>query len=117
MSEVIINGTFLLDGDLACNGHIEVTTSGKVIPVPDPDLMKTFYSYRTNSYITANGGSRKMTSTTGDILINGLIDGEGAGFESNRGPGCNSLLRDSTGNLLSGYGATHAGLGYISDST
>ena len=113
--EVKINGTLLLDGDLACNGYIEVTTSGLVIPVPDEDLMKSFYSYRTNSYITANGGSRKMTSTTGDIVINGLINGEGAGFESNRGPGCNSLLQDSSGNLLSGYGATHAGLGFFAE--
>jgi len=113
MSSITINGTLLLDGDIACNGDIEVTTSGKVIPVPDPDLMKTFYSYQTNSYITANGGSSKITSTTGNIVINGVIDGEGAGFESNRGPGCNSLLTDS-GNPLGGYGATHAGLGCIS---
>jgi len=112
MSTTIINGTLLLERDLACNGDIEITTSGKVVPVPDQDLMKTFYSYRTNSYITANGGSRKVTSTTGNILMNGLVDGEGAGFESNRGPGCNSLLRDSSGNILPGYGATHAGLGY-----
>jgi len=114
MSITIINGTLLLDSDLACNGDIEITTSGKVIPVPDPDLMKTFYSYETNKYITANGGSRKITSTTGNVLINGIIDGIGAGFESNRGPGCNSLLTDSSGNILSGYGATHAGLGHIS---
>ena len=46
--------------------------------------------------------------------MNGLIDGEGAGFESNRGPGCNSLLTDNYENELPGYGATHAGLGYIS---
>lgn len=113
--DVTINGTLILDGNLTCNGDIIVTTSGKVIPVPDPDLMKTFYSYQTNSYITGNGGSRKITSTTGSVIINGVIDGEGAGFESNRGPGCNSLLTDSTGNPLGGYGATHAGLGYISN--
>ncbi len=111
-STCTVNGKLLLDGDLVCNGDIQVTLSGVVIPVPDPDMMKTFYSYPTNSYITANGGSRKMTSITGNILINGLIDGEGAGFESNRGPGTNSLLTDSTGSILSGYGATHAGLGY-----
>lgn len=114
MSTTIINGTLFLEGDLACNGDILVTSSGKVIPIPDPDLMKTFYSYSTNSYITANGGSRKITSSTGSILMNGLIDGEGRGFESNRGPGTNSLLQDSTGNQLSGYGATHAGKGFIS---
>jgi hypothetical protein len=114
MSITIINGTLLLDGNLACNGDIIVTTRGKVFTVPDRDMMKTFYSYQTNSYITANGGSRKITSTTGNILMNGLIDGEGAGFESNRGPGCNSLLTDSDGTTLPGYGATHAGLGHIS---
>ena len=114
MSSTTINGTLILDGDLYCNGNIEVTTSGKVLPVPDPEMMKSFYSYRTNSYITANGGSRKITSQTGNIMINGLIDGEGAGFESNRGPGCNSLLTDASGDYLVGYGASHAGLGYIS---
>jgi hypothetical protein len=114
MSTITISGTLLLDGNLACNGDIIVETSGKVITIPDRDLMKTFYNYSTNSYITANGGSRKITSTTGNILMNGLIDGEGAGFESNRGPGCNSLLTDSDGTTLHGYGATHAGLGHIS---
>lgn len=111
-SETTINGTLILDGDLATYGDIQVTTSGLVIPVPDLDLMKTFYNYPTNTYVTANGHSRQMTSLTGDILINGHINGEGAGFESNRGPGSNSLFTDSSGDVLSGYGATHAGLGY-----
>ncbi len=115
MSYTTINGTLILDGDIACNGDIEITTSGKVIPVPDPEMMKTFYSYYTNSYITANGDSRRITSTTGNILINGIIDGKGAGFESDRGPGCNSLLTDKDQTPLGGYGATHAGLGYISN--
>ena len=109
-----INGCLLLEGDLVCNGDIQITGFGKVIPVPDPDLTKSYYSLRTSSYTTANGGSRTMTSTTGDINVDGLIDGEGMGFASNRGPGCNSLLTDSTGNELPGYGATHAGLGFIS---
>jgi len=112
--EATIDGTLILDGDFLCNGNIEISTTGLVIPVPDPDLMKTFYSYPTNSYITANGHSRQMSSLTGDILVNGHINGEGAGFESDRGPGCNSLLTDSSGNELPGYGASHAGLGYIS---
>ncbi len=114
MSSTLINGTLLLEGNLTCNGDIEVTPIALVVSVPDQEMMKTFYSYPTNSFITANGGSRKMTSTTGDILMNGFIEGKGRGFESNRGPGSNSLLEDSDGNVLTGYGATHAGLGYIS---
>ena len=114
-SETTISGTLILDGDLATYGDIQVSSSGLVIPVPDPDLMKTFYNYSTNTYITANGHSRQMTTLTGNIIVNGHINGEGAGFESNRGPGCNSLLTDSSGDVLTGYGATHAGLGYVSD--
>ena len=113
MSSVIINGNLLLNGDLTCDGDITVTIHGVVNPIPDPDLMKTFYSYQTNSYITANGGSREIVSTAGNIIIEGLIDGEGYGFESNRGPGCNSLLRDSSGYLLSGFGSSHAGVGAL----
>jgi len=111
----IINGCLLLEGNLTSYSDIHITNFGKVIPVPDEDLKKSFYSLQTSSYTTANGGSRTMTSTTGDINVDGLIDGEGQGFESNRGPGCNSLLTDSCGNELPGYGASHAGLGFISD--
>lgn len=114
MSSVVINGTLLLDSNLSCNGDIEITSHGKVIPVPDEDIMKTFYSYHTNSYKTANGGSRSMTSTTSNIIVEGVISGIGRGFESNRGPGCNSLFVDEDGDVLSGYGASHAGLGSIS---
>lgn len=109
-----INGCLLLEGNLTCHGDVTITDFGKVIPVPDEDLKKSFYSLQTSSYTTANGGSRTMTSTTGDINVDGLIDGFGQGFESNRGPGCNSLLKDNSGNELPGYGASHAGLGYIS---
>ncbi len=112
----VINGCLLLEGNVTCNSDITLTSRGKVIPVPDPDLTKSYYSLHTSQYTTANGGSRTMASTTGSIDIEGLIDGYGMGFESNRGPGANSLLHDSSGNDLSGYGATHAGLGYY-DST
>lgn len=110
----IVNGTLLLDGDLVCQGDIEVTSLGMVIPVPDRDLKKEYFSLDTFSYITANGGSREMKSTTGDILVDGFINGRGAGFESNKGPGCNSLSVDSSGNENPGFGATHAGRGFIS---
>ncbi len=113
MSTTYINGHLLLDGDLSCDGDITVSPAGIVNPIPDPDLMKTFFSYQSNSYITANGKSRTMTSTTGDIIVNGLIDGEGFGFESDRGPGANSALKDSSGNLLPGFGASHANLGAL----
>jgi len=113
MSVTIISGTLLLNSDLYCDGNITITPYGVVTPIPDPELMKTYYSYQSNSYITANGGNRAMTSTTGGIIVNGLIDGKGAGFESNRGPGCNSILQDSSGNVLQGYGASHAGMGAI----
>lgn len=116
MSTVLINGHLLLNGELSCDGNITVTHNGVVNPIPDPDLMKTFYSYSSNSYITANGKSRTITSTTGDIIMNGFIEGEGFGFESDRGPGCNSVLKDSTGNLLLGYGSSHAGLGGLNQS-
>lgn len=113
MSTVLISGNFLLNGDLSCDGDITISPSGIVNPVPDEELMKRFYSYQTNSYITANGGARTMTSTTGDVIVNGLIDGEGAGFESDRGPGCNSVLQNSSGVKLPEYGASHAGLGAL----
>jgi len=109
-----INGTLLLEGNLTCYGDVTVTAAGKVIPVPDEDLKKSYFSLDTFSYTTANGGSRTITSTIGDIYMYGLIDGKGMGFESNQGPGCNSLLTDTSGNQLPGYGASHAGLGYIS---
>jgi len=113
---VTINGTLLLEGNLTCYGDITITAAGKVIPVPDKDLKKSYFSLDTFSYTTANGGSRTITSTIGDIYVYGLIDGKGAGFESNQGPGCNSLLTDTSGNQLPGYGASHAGLGYINSS-
>jgi len=113
-SGLTVNSTLILNGNATVNGEILVTPKGTIIPVPDPDLKKTFYSYRTNSYITSNGQGRTITSLTGDIIIQGLISGVGQGFESDRGPGTNSAQIDSSGNKLDGYGASHAGLGYIS---
>ena len=106
---VNITGTLILNGNLICNG--DVTITGLVIPVPDQDTKKAFFSYKTNTYTYANGQGRTITSTTGGINLQGLIDGRGQGFSSNQGPGANSLLTDSSGNILQGYGATHAGLG------
>ena len=82
--------------------YVKITT-GDYFLDEEPTELNVNVPYKTEFHIHG-----------GDILINGLIDGEGAGFESNRGPGCNSLLTDSSGNELIGYGATHAGLGYIS---
>lgn len=108
-----IGGTLILDGNFTINSDFIVPPLGIVIPVPDSDISKTFYQYDTNTYKTANGKGRTITSNTGDIIVEGLIYGKGGGFESNRGPGCNSLLTDSDGYILNGYGATHAGIGHI----
>lgn len=121
MSTVIINGLLLLDGDLTCDGDVTITSHGKVIPVPDEDFKKTFFNYPANFYITANGCSRAVTSTAGNLIVNGVIAGKGMGFNSEEGPGCNCMIPDSSGNTFEdtsmiGYGATHAGMGYI-DST
>jgi len=108
-----IDGTLILDGNFTINSDFIISYGGVVIPIADTDISKTFYQYNTNSYKTANGKSRTITSNTGDVIIEGLICGKGRGFESNRGPGNNTLLTDSSGNTYNGYGATHAGLGYI----
>ena len=111
MSIVLINAALILDGNIACNGNVQVTLTGVVTVVPDPDLKKSVYSYKTNSYTTSNGVGRSITTTEGGIDHNGLI--KGAGFDSDEGPGNNSLGVNSLDNLLIGYGATHAGLGAI----
>jgi hypothetical protein len=117
MANVYINGTLILDGNLTASEDVTVTPSGLVIPVPDEDMMKEFYSYRSNTYTIANGQGRTITSTTGDIIVQGLINGIGGGFGANDGPGCNSVLLASDGSSMPGYGATHAGLGYVSQDT
>ena len=108
-----IHGTAILDGNFTINSDFIITGHGVVIPIADTDITKTFYQYGINSYKTANGKSRTITSNTGDVIVEGLICGKGRGFESNRGPGNNTLLTDSSGNTINGYGATHAGLGYV----
>ena len=117
MANVYINGTLLLDGNLTVSEDVTVTSSGLVIPVSDEDTMKEFYSYRSNTYTTANGQGRAISSTTGNIYIQGLINGSSQGFGANEGPGCNSVLLASDGTSMPGYGASHAGLGYVSQDT
>jgi hypothetical protein len=113
MSTVTVAGTLILNGNLTCNDDINITSTGIVTSVPDTDTKKTFYSYQSDSYITANGQGRTITSTTGNITVSagGTINGQG--FISDEGPGCNSVLIDNLGNTIPGYGATHAGLGYV----
>jgi len=115
MSAIVVSGTLILNGNLTCSGDIDITSTGLVTPVSDPDTLKTFYSYRTNSYITANGQGRKMASTLGDITISsgGIIYGLGQGFGPDRGPGNNSTLLNIFNRPVPGYGATHAGLGSV----
>ena len=113
MSQIIINGTLILNGNMDCDKNITVTSVGKIIPIPDEDLKKEFYCPTNRSFITANGLGRTITSLTGDVTVDGIIDGLGQGFESNKGPGCNSLLLSNFGQTIPGYGATHAGLGAV----
>jgi len=113
MSTIIINGTLLLDGNMVCSGDITITPSGKVIPIPDADDMKTYWSIESHSYITSNGAGRVITSELGNITVNGIIDGYGEGFDANEGPGSNSVLTDNLGFQIPGYGATHAGTGSV----
>jgi hypothetical protein len=110
---ITISGTLILNGNLTSNEGIEITSTGIVIPVPDVETKNSFFSYQSNSYIWSNGQGRCLTSTTGNIRLDGLIDGRLQGFTSNQGPGANSILIDSSGNILQGYGATHAGLGAL----
>jgi hypothetical protein len=118
VAPITVNSTLILDGNLTCNnGDILINNTGLVIPVSDEDTMKRYFNAETNTYTFANGVSRFMKSTIGDIIHQGLIDGRGQGFESNEGPGANSLLTDSSGNTLEGYGATHAGVGALFNPT
>lgn len=103
----------ILSGNFTVNSDFIIPPGGVVDAESDEDVSKTIFQYPDNYSITANGKGYTITSTTGNITIEGLIDGKGRGFESNRGPGCNSLLTDSSGNVLTGYGASHAGIGHI----
>jgi hypothetical protein len=113
MSNIVINGTLLLDGNATCDENFTVTTHGKVIPVPDALDMKSYWSENIHDFITSNGAGRTITSDTGSIFVNGIIDGNGEGYDSNMGPGANSVLTDNLGFQIRGYGATHAGVGGV----
>lgn len=64
------------------------------------------------TYKFASGKSRLIKSVSGDILIDGSINGSDYGFGPNLGPGANSTLTNQLGHYTKGYGATHAGRGY-----
>ena len=91
MSTITINSTLILNGNILCNGDVFINSTAVVYSVPDEDLKKTVYSYRTDTYTASNGVGRSITSTEGGVYVDGLIDGEGQGFDANSGPGNNSL--------------------------
>jgi len=107
----VINGTLILDGELTSNGDIQLTSRGALTPIASEKYKKQIYSR--NAYITPNGRGRIITSVNNSIGVFGLINGTGQGFGSDQGPGCNSVLRGLSGEILTGYGATHSGLGAI----
>lgn len=111
MSTANIHGCLILNGNFTCDGDINVSSTGKVISVASLESKKAYFNCATNEHIYSNGESRKLKSTQGDITVDGLIDGDSQGFGPNTGPGVNSLMEDSSGNVIVGYGATHAGLG------
>lgn len=113
MSSVIVNSCLILDGNMTISEDLTVTPTGLVITVPNEELKKTFYNPHINSYTTSNGQGRIVTTVTGNVTIDGKIDGKGRGFGSNQGPGANSILTDSSGNMFPAYGASHANTGYI----
>ena len=115
MSSTIVSGTLILGGDLTCDGLINVTPTGIIIPVAT-SLIESFLSCPTRDLIFPNGKSTVITSTTSNIQIDGQINGEGTGFPANAGPGANSLLPDSNGSPVYYYGATHAGVGFAQDT-
>jgi len=110
---VIVAGTMYLDGELNVHGDVQVAQGGKVISVPDDDSKKDYWSYQLNRYITANGKGRSITSSFYNIFLNYGSSITGQGFESDRGPGNNSIGSDGT--YYQGYGGTHFGLGYTSN--
>jgi hypothetical protein len=112
MSQIIVNSTLILNGNANCDGNISVTPSGIIIPIANADVKREYLCLvdGTNTYITANGLGPTITTLSGNILIDGTINGLGQGFEPNKGPGCNVSL---DGSYIPGYGATHAGLGEV----
>lgn len=119
MSIISIAGTLILNGDIITPGQVEVTGSGKLIPVAR-DLMDSIYSCPTKDFQYQNGKSPTITSTAkGDNVIHiwsgGVVDGVGQGFPPNAGPGANSSLLDSAFDPSDIYGANHAGIGTVTN--
>jgi PKD repeat protein len=113
MCSISVNGSLIINGELSCNGDIQIAPRGYLRPIPDESYKKPIFSSHEGHHITPNGKGRTITSLNHSIGIYGLIDGQGLGFGSEQGPGCNSTFTDSSGNRLRGYGATHSGLGAI----
>lgn len=111
MSDVIVTGTLILDGNLEATGDVIVTSSGVIVPIPDTAYMAAYHSCPSDTYITANGCSRVIKTSAGNIDVIGSINGTAQGFNAGLGPGCNSVLIDNLGHTIDGYGATHAGVG------
>ena len=109
-SSVAINGTLILDGELTCYGDAQVAQRGLVIPIPDKATIRDYLVSK--AYKTPNGSGRTITSLIKSIGVYGNIYGVGKGFGSDRGPGSNSSHMG-----LRGYGATHAGMGYIASAS
>jgi len=107
----VLSGNITLNGNINGNGDIQIRSGAVITPVADEDSKKEIWSYKANKYLKPNGTGRSITSSIYSISLNqgALVDGRYQGFESNRGPGNNTLR---TG--YNGYGATHAGKGYIS---
>jgi hypothetical protein len=117
MSTVTVNGALILNGELTCDGNITVTAPGIVFPIASEQYTRSYYSCETRDYKSCSGRGRVIKSIAGNIDVEGLIDGDGLGFDTDRGPGCNSVLLDNMGFAIKGYGATHAGVGAMrSDS-
>jgi hypothetical protein len=114
MSIVSVAGTLILNGDMVCNGSVSVENTGKIIPIAN-EVTETVFSCPVRDFVSSNGKSPTITSTTSDINIRGQIDGNGRGFPANFGPGANSTLTDNRNVKIPFYGATHAGVGFVKD--
>lgn len=111
MSTVTVSGALILNGELTCDGNITVTAPGIVFPIASEQYTRSYYSCETRSYKSCSGRSRVIKSIAGNIDVEGTINGDGLGFDYDRGPGCNSVLLDNKSFAIKGYGATHAGVG------
>ena len=122
MSSVSIAGTLILKGDLACTGTVSLTSTGLIVPVVN-ELTDYIFSCPIKDLVSQNGKTPTITSYSTDlsplggaIRISGNINSNGQGFSANFGPGANSTLYAvNTEIVASIYGATHGGLGFVSD--